>query len=232
MLYYMDEHTTLCDDLLKRLDEDEKDALVIRRAKRDAKYQFYKTLFLRSFVQDFMDDGKVPDEAKLTVDEKLIIQKQVLRNSTKPPYIFLTVSPRPDITLNVFKNCIEKFIMKKFIKEYAYVYEVRDCQNGIYTGLHSHILCRYVCRPYDFLRASKTAFKNVCNVNHSDILNVKYILEELLPDKISYMLGNKKKSKERGVELSRAYRQENDMPEIFESSPPFPCRATPSSSLK
>lgn len=226
------DYEKLCDGILKRIDDEEKDSLVIQRAKRDAKYQFYKTLFLRSFVQDFMDDGKVPDEARLTQEDKRIIQKQALRNATKPPYVFLTVSPRPDVDLETFKKAIEKFIQRKMISRYAYVYEVRNCENGVYTGLHAHLMTRYMCRPHDYMRGAKSTFKHVCDVNNSEILNIKYIPEEVVSEKIDYILGNKKKSKEKGVVFSREYRTANNLIEIYESNPPLSCRVAKPNSLE
>lgn len=224
----MDDGLKYADELMGKIDDDEEDIKIIAKAKRDAKYQFYKTLFLRSFVQDFMSDGKVPDEAILTLEDQQIITRQALRNTTKSPYAFVTFNiDEKKCNLEVLQKTLIIFLKTKAIKEYAYVFEIRACENSQFTGLHAHVLLRYTCRPWDLHRSAKTKFKNLMNVDNHSCLNIKYIAELLLPDKINYMLGGKKQSKQKGVELSREYRALHNLEEIYDSCPPLPCRATP-----
>jgi len=193
-----------------------------KKAYCDAYMTFYKTIYLRSMVGQFMSEGKVPN-ADLDPTMRQLIEYQINQTVTKPPYIFLTVNPSPDITLPELKKAIEKFIKKKSITLYFYVFEVRDKD----SGLHCHILLKYInIKPFDFKRSAKNTFKNVCDSSNPHCLNFKFIECAILPDKIQYLLGEKQDKKLKGVSYSKEYRVTHKLQEFYESSPPFPCRTT------
>lgn len=182
---------------------------------------FLKTAYQREMVRNFMEDGTLPYVPK---DPKLLkmLESQANAVSSKPPYLFVTVNPRPEVTLTELKKSIEKFLKKKSISQYFYVYEVRT-EN---TGLHCHILLKYDIKPYDFKRSTKNTFKNVCDSSNPSCLNFKFVEEDTLQSKVEYLLGDKKDSKKKGVNFSIEYRKKNNIPAFVESSPPLPCRAT------
>lgn len=194
---------------------------VAEKAYLDALGSFLKTAYQRQMVSDFATEGKLPYIPK---DKKLLslLEKQADQITSKPPYMFITVNPKLDTPLSLLKKKVEKFVSKVSVKKYYYVYEVRK-EN---EGLHCHMLVEYSIRPYDFKRGAKSTFKNICDVNNPHCLNFKFIEENILPDKIDYMNGKKKDKKLAGVEFSVAYRKANNLLPSYESSPPFPCRAT------
>lgn len=194
---------------------DKEDALA---AERQAKIHFVKVLTLKRLSDDLHTEGKIP----LPVSEDTV-QCAIKSCTKKTPYIFLTVNPQKDITLTAFMTAVNKFLKKKSITHYFGVYEVRKAE----TGLHAHILVSQNSPFYDFKRSTKNTFKNICNTENSNILNFKNISEELLPDKINYMLGGKKDAKLQGVQDTITYREKYSINPYYESVDPFPCRSTP-----
>lgn len=192
-----------------------------KKAYMEALHGFLKISYQREMVRQFCQDGilpYVPKDLKL----KQMLESQADALSTKPPFMMVTVNPRNDVTLSQLKKKIEKFINKKTIMTYLYVYEVRK-EN---EGLHCHIILQYESKPYDFKRSGKNTFKTICDSSNSHCLNFKFITEADLPQKIDYLLGNKKDSKLAGVECSVNYRKINKLPAFVESSPKLLCRAT------
>ncbi len=194
----------------------------IKKAFIDAHHQFYKTCFLRDMVKTFTETG-VPPTMPKDPELKKMVESQADAVSNKPPYMLLTINPKPNITLPELKKVVEKVIKKKTITEYAYCYEVRKDDN---TGLHAHILLKYEDKPYNFRRGVKNTCKHICDTDNPNILNFKFVEEKNLQQKIDYIKGIKKDSKKPGVKASIKYRIDNNLLPLYESSPPFPCRAT------
>lgn len=187
--------------------------------------QFFKTLYLRQFVADFMDEGVLPPGIKLNDEQVELVNKAYEKNSTKSPFYLVTINPRSDVTFDQLHKVVGKIVKKKTIPRYAFVYEVRaySDEDG-YTGLHCHMLLESTIKPYDFKKGIKSSAKHICDYNNPHILNFKNVEYELLSQKYDYLLGQKSEKKQQGVELSKAYREEYGLPAIFESIPPLPCR--------
>lgn len=193
---------------------------VIKKARKDAMYQFYKTMFLRDMVER-VQDGIFPlntkNKAILAVQERTMDRIQ-----SKPPYMMITVNVQPDIKLPELMKRVKKFTSKKTIKSYAYVYEVRKPNKG----LHCHMLVHYTPRPYEFKRGAKNTFKTVCDANNPHCLNFKFVTLDLLSDKYRYLLGEKSDKKKTSLTATVEYRKKHNLLDLYESSPPLPCRAT------
>ncbi len=193
---------------------------VNKQAHLEALKDVLKCAYKRQMVSDLME-GKLPfTPTDLTQLE--LLTKQMDSFTTKPPYMMVTINPRKDVTFAILAKAVNKFISKKSTGTYFYAYEVRKEDEG----LHCHIIVQYNAKPYDFKRSAKSTFSKVCDSNNPNILNFKFITEENLPSKIEYLLGDKKDKKLPGVKYTKAYRSTHNIPEYFESSPPFPCRAT------
>lgn len=208
----------------KYLPEIEEEDKVVKKAFDDAKYQFYKTLFTRQFVVDFMTDGKLPDEGTGLKKQYLdYTEKAYLQNSTKSPFIFVTINPYATTEHVDFVRSVVKFVSKKTIDSYAYVFEIRESPD---KGLHCHALVKYNCKPFDFKRSTQSTFSKICDSKNPHVLNFKFINPEDCLSKVDYMLGKKTEKKQKGVKDTIAYRALNNLADIYESSPPLPCRAT------
>ncbi len=196
-------------------------AAVNKKAYLAALEGFLKTCYQREMVRGFMDSGKLPYTPK---DEGLLqmLKDQAKSVTTKPPFMLVTVNPRPGVEYTELKKSVEKFLRKKTISQYFYAYEVRDDGNGV----HCHILLKYDIKPYDFKRGAKNTFKDICDTSNPHCLNFKFIDEDTLPQKVQYLLGQKTDSKQKGVSATQIWRTKNNIPAFVESSPPLPCRAT------
>lgn len=192
-----------------------------KKAYLDATYKFLTTAYLREHVRAFSEDGTMPFDIK---DKKLLtmLENQANQLITKPPFVLITINPRPEVTLPELQKVVAKLLKKTTITHFAYTYEVRTGE----SGLHVHILVQYNDKPHHFKRGIKNTTKNICDSNNPNILNFKFISEQNLDDKINYLKGEKKTSKLKGVEDSVAYREKYNLLPLYESSPPLPCRAT------
>lgn len=172
-------------------------------------------------------------EGDLTLFSKLkdkhleMLNQESDRLSTKSPFWLITVNPRHDISLTVLRKVIEKIVKKKSIKQYAYCYEIRKYEEKKYKGLHSHIIVYQDDKPYNFKRGIKNTCKNICDINNPHILNFKNIPNsQVLLQKYDYIKGNKSEAKSKGVAHTIDWRKLNNLSQIYESSPPLPCRTT------
>lgn len=208
------------DRKLSLLSEKEMQKLNVR-AYKEAYLQFYKTLYTREIYQSFIETGKAPFEPN---NDKLkeLIQNTYNRISTKPTNIFLTINPRPEITFEELSKVVDKYLTRKFVVGYSYVYEIRKED---FSGLHCHILLKYQnIRPYDLKKNTKNSFKSICMVDNPEILNIKFIEDDVCLEKVNYMLGNKKDSKQSGVKATILWREKNNIKPIYDSTPPLSCR--------
>lgn len=198
------------------------DSKLFKKALQAEKYEFMRKHIRLVFNSEFQDTGKIPFDVPESVE---LLEKAYNITASKPPYMFVTINTRPDISYDVFKKTVDKFINKKTTLKYFGVYEHRgsEVENG---GLHAHILVHYSQTPYGFKRGTKNTFKNLCDVNNPHALNFRNVAEDKIESKISYMLGDKASSKLSKVEADKIWRIENSIPEYFESRSPFPCRPT------
>lgn len=195
---------------------------------REACKAFYKALYTRQIYNDFVETGAVPYMPK-DENRKKLIEKAHDAVSSKPPYMMLTINIRPNETMDKLRKSVEKFVNRKIVAKYFYVYEIRKAPD---RGLHCHMLVQYNCKPYEFKRCAKSTFKKVCDSNNPSVLNFKFVQEDLLPSKIGYLLGDKQDKKKPGVKATIEYRKLNNLEDYYESNPQFPCRVAETNLLE
>lgn len=193
------------------------------RIKEISETKLLSELYQRAMLKELAESGVLNPN----ISQQKAIEIHTENITTKSPYVLLTVNPRGGITLKQFMQKIEKFVTKSFVKEYYYVYEVRNGEDG----LHSHVIFRYTCRPYDLKKSMKTFFQDICDSSNYNILNYKFIPEETIKDKIDYLEGKKKESKQKSYNDTLAYRNKYKLKSCYESSPSLSCRATTDSSV-
>lgn len=119
----------------------------------------------------------------------------------KKTHIFLTISPPPEYyedlnNLKDFLTRIEKTLKgKKWIEEYLYVIEQRgETESDMGKGFHTHIILNLPKLKPSLIRSQLGYyFKQIMDVNHNSIFNIKYIdNEQMFRKKDSYLLGQKK----------------------------------------
>lgn len=195
---------------------------IMEKALKDAYYDVAKVMFKKAIISDIMEGNNLKIIDYMNKEMKGYVETFQRNVCSKSPYCFLTVNPRPDVDIKTFKKVIQKIFKKKGIKSYYYVYEVRKPN----SGLHAHAVLYYDMRPYDLKKGIKNTCKTICDISNPEILNFKFIPEDIVPAKILYMNGEKKESKKAGVEATVRWRTENSIEPYYESIPPLPCRDT------
>lgn len=194
--------------------------VIITKAYKDSLYTFYKTLFQRQMVQDFMNEEKVP-VVPTDLNMRQYVEKAISNQSIKPPYILITVNAYPDLDFEQLKKKVEKFVNRRFVSAFIYAYEVRKED---LTGLHCHMLIHYNCKPHDVKRNAKSTFKDCCNVKDDRILNFKFVNPDNLQSKIEYVKGVKKDAKMKAMDYTHKFQAEHILQPYYESTPQLPCR--------
>lgn len=190
----------------------------------EAQKQFLKTCYLRQMVSN-LAEGKIEDYSKLPLKQLKMLQDECDRYSSKSPYYFITINPRQDVDFKQLQKCVNKLLNKKCITNHAYAYEVRKKEDDKFIGLHCHLIVHQTIKSFDFKRGVKNTCKNICDVDNPHILNFKNLpTEEIIHQKFAYISGDKTQKKNAGVRLTQEWRQQNNIPTIFESNPPLPCR--------
>lgn len=195
----------------------------LRTVEKKAQEKFIEQVLLKHYSENFANSGEMPTDVEDVKEITLAADKVSERYNRKPRNCLLTVNPKPGVSLDELKGLMLKLISKSYIDRYLYVYEVRKAD---YTGLHVHMVCTYTGRPNNFQRGIKSLFRRVCDVDNSSILNFKFLPDELVSEKLDYLLGKKQKKKQVGVQASIAFRKDKDLQPHYESDPPLSCRVT------
>lgn len=137
--------------------------------------------------------------------------------------LFITINPRPDVSLEEFIKVMNKFKSKVWIEDYIYVYEQRGTtaqESG--KGFHSHIL---LWKPdnkksHEVIRETKNTFKNICSIDNPSILNIKNCKDEDIEKRKNYMLGHKNietdPSKQVKQEIDLIWRERNNIENYYQ----------------
>lgn len=171
---------------------------------------YYRAKFYETGVIDIRDDA-IPEMTK-------ILNAEFDRNSKKPPYLFVTINPKPNISLETLQKVVKKILKKADLIRSFYVYEVRKSD---FSGLHFHMALEYKGRNSKFISGVKSTCHHICDVNNTHCFNVKFMTLDVLLTKIEYMKGSKKDSKKSGVEASIAYREANYLEPFYQTGIPF-----------
>lgn len=133
----------------------------------------------------------------------------------KCPYLFLTINPNPNITLQEFISIMNKMMTKPWINEYLYVYEQRGEEEGeCGKGYHFHaIIKKPTNKSYaHILRELSSSANKVCDSSVSNFFNLKSISEEEKERKIIYITGAKAdESKHKKQKMDIPFRQRNNL---------------------
>ena len=140
--------------------------------------------------------------------------------------ILLTINPESEVwdeDIKGFKETIEGFISKEWIKESIYVIEQRG-NRGVYGGVHSHILIYREDNEQSFERKKfemKTHRYLDDRIWGEEVptekqLNILYVKEEDKEKVMNYILGKKKgKDKQVKVENDKLMRKENNIENYY-----------------
>lgn len=107
--------------------------------------------------------------------------KQLHKNKIEieKEWYFLTVNPKPDITLTEFMKTIDKALRKKWITYFIMVIEQRgECEEELGKGFHTHIIFNKGIKHCKVITEMSNTFKKMCDTSNYHLFNLKSIGEE------------------------------------------------------
>lgn len=134
-------------------------------------------------------------------------------------YVFITINPKPDVSLQAFRDKVDKFVERNMFTEYRYVYEQRsETEEEMGKGFHAHILLKRNLdyKPYKIGVNTKNTFKDITEVNNPKILNIQNIGADFAKDKDEYMTGVKtgeNKDKKQAIDI--LWRKANNIESVY-----------------
>jgi len=145
-----------------------------------------------------------------------------VKESTLRDWIWLTVNPKPEVSLEEFRNILQKLVKRKIFQQSVYVIEQRGTieEDNLGKGFHAHLLLkRSVDKEFKQTRRQvKNTFKNVCNVEHEKVFYWKECRDDFLDDKMEYIAqvktGEGKDLKQKGDII---WRKDNNIQNIYEN---------------
>ena len=151
-----------------------------------------------------------------SLKDKLKEKKAIEHNNL---YCFITISPKADYEFSKFKDKVQKFVERNMFQQYRYVFEQRGTKpEEAGKGFHAHILVKRNLdyKPSKISVNSKNTFKDVCNVNNPNILNIQHIGAEFARDKDEYMTGVKTgEGKDEKQEIDKLWRETNHLESVY-----------------
>ena len=131
-------------------------------------------------------------------------------------FCFITINPKPSVTLPQCVKKVEKLVNRKLFKDYLYVYEQRGTDpESMGRGFHCHILAQ---RNLSYKPSKvRDCIKNTCkilvsNVNNKNTLNIQHIGENWAVDKRTYILGKKEgEGKDIKQDFDKIWRSKNNL---------------------
>lgn len=159
----------------------------------------YMDLVSNHYATAYAKEEKLREGVKAQTQARIYHQKMKaldkLKDNSKKDYklCWLTVNPHTDVKFSQFRDAIIKFVHRKMVVQYLYVFECRR-MDDLDPGFHCHMLVQYSCKRYDFRRNAKSSFKKfVGNVDNQHHLCFRFISPDIVQEKLRYILDNPNK---------------------------------------
>lgn len=206
-------------DLVEKQDVD--GVLALGNTFKEAVKDFDKTLIKRLVKMSYEAECLGEKYTKLKQHETLLREKKknLLAKEHNNGYVFITINPKPQVSLEEFDRQVRKAIGRNMFDGVCAVYEQRGTnEEEIGKGFHAHILAKRNLdyKPSKVANNLKNTFKSVCDVNNPALLNIQHIGEDFAQDKQDYILGIKTgEGKSIKQELDVVWRLKNDIKEYL-----------------
>lgn len=154
------------------------------------------------------------DEVWQDVASLLDKQRRNIRSMNTFNYYWVTINPKPDITLDKFITYIEKVVNRRMINKCVYSFEQRgETEQTAGNGLHCHLLCETKVSYNNNIFAQRIRqlfVEHVGNINtHVHIIKIP---SDWKDDKIEYIRGLKwDPDKEQKINIDRIWRMEKGL---------------------
>jgi len=144
-------------------------------------------------------------------------QLHTLNIEVKKEWYFLTINPRPDITLTEFMKTIVKALKKRWINYYIMVIEQRgETEEELGKGFHTHIIFNKGIKHCKVIKEMSNTFKKMCDTSNYHLFNIKSIGEEEKKRKIEYILGEKADDgKHLKQQMDKIFRERNKLKSYY-----------------
>lgn len=177
------------------------------------------------------EDGYLPYSHSTDNYQKLLLelidkQNEYIREISGKPqrrlteYMFITISPKSDITVKTLYDKTNKMVKNKTIESYLYVFEQREKEdlNKVY-GIHMHLLLKHKFTKYSrFLSQIRSTYGSVVgNIDNPRFIDIKYCREmKDVYNMVEYMIGDKKDSdKQQKQKIDKLWRQKWGIEEYY-----------------
>ncbi len=188
-----------------------------------AKAEFMKKRFQMIMKQEYELEqlGKVAKAMyNYEINNKKLLKEKLSKKKCNG-YVWITINPKPDVTLQAFKKLIKKIVLKTCFTDYLAVLEQRGTiEEKLGSGFHAHILFKRNLnyKPAKCITNLKNSCKNyVGNINNQHQFNYKVIGEDFAKDKKIYILGQNKTGdgKQPKQAADRIWRQKENIDEYL-----------------
>ena len=143
-------------------------------------------------------------------------EAKVQRSGKSCDNYFVTINPKPDVSFDELKTCVDKILKKNWIDSYIYSYEQRSEESGKYYGFHVHLMINSYDRGMQ--NAKKEIYNTVKHIvgnpNHLHISGVTPGTEDMVRD---YIHGDKEAGKMQKVQVDKEFRKAFGLQDVYES---------------
>lgn len=158
------------------------------------------------------------------ISQNLYKQKLLkLLNPSKPKvdntFVFLTISPAPDILFPDFLKKFLKFLNTSLFEDYCAVIEQRgNTPDTLGIGFHAHILFKRRTPlteglpPTDIKRKLRDIWRKFTMVTNPQVFNIQFIPSNYAEDKLNYILSTKTgKGKKQKQDFDILFREKHSL---------------------
>lgn len=136
------------------------------------------------------------------------------KNQSTGKIFFITINPKSDVDLMLFKKLKDVFIRRTFIKNPVFAFEQTGTEEGGDVGKHPHLHILidkpHGMTPQQIIDRAYSTFKNVCGSKQS--VDVKQYDSSLREEKEEYLRGNKwSPEKEASCRANANWRVKNNL---------------------
>lgn len=140
-------------------------------------------------------------------------------------FLFVTINPKPSVTLEELKTASEKLVNRQMFEAYALAFEQRaSAPEEAGKGFHVHILMRRNLnyKPCKIKKNMCNTIKHICNVHDCRVFNVQFIGEDFARDKMKYITGGKTgDGKDQKMNIDDIFRKNCNLEKIYEKGDMF-----------
>ncbi len=183
----------MCGDVPSPLDESKYKAWKDKKRLIDQSLENFTKKKVEGIIKDKYNAGTLGEKwlkVKEYESKTKMELKEAVAKAHNNGYVFVTINPDKDCTLQKFETLVDKFAKRNMFKSYRYVFEQRGTtEEEAGKGLHAHILLKRNLdyKPCLVTKNSKNTFKSIAKVDNPAILNIQHIGADFAKDKDEYM---------------------------------------------